>query len=180
MSKRDIIACLIAARGAVRRSRNAVACIALTAVADGVLAADAAAPVALATSVEKVVTTHAPDGSTRTALVAGADLLSGDEVVYSVVFTNTSPSALDHLRVTTPIPAELRYVKGSAAAPGGRALYSVDGGETFGAPPELLVVDETGTRRAAEESDYTHLRWVIEAPLATGARGFARFRAIVR
>jgi hypothetical protein len=28
--------------------------------------------------------------------------------------------------------------------------------------------------------DYTHIRWILRAPLEAGARGFTRFGAIVR
>jgi len=35
-------------------------------------------------------------------------------------------------------------------------------------------------RRTADASDYTHIRWVLKAPLDAGAKGFARFSAVVR
>jgi hypothetical protein len=59
-------------------------------------------------------------------------------------------------------------------------LFSVDGGETFGLPNELAVADGDEARRAAAVADYTHVRWVLTAPLAARATGFARFRAELR
>jgi hypothetical protein len=59
-------------------------------------------------------------------------------------------------------------------------LYSVDGGATYGQPNELGIVTAEGLRRAATAADYTHVRWLIKAPLAAGARAFVRFRATVR
>jgi hypothetical protein len=47
-------------------------------------------------------------------------------------------------------------------------------------PNELGVVAADGARRAATAADYTHVRWLIKAPLAPGARAFVRFRATVR
>ena len=59
-------------------------------------------------------------------------------------------------------------------------LYSVDGGRTFGQPRELYVGVAEGSRRLAAADDYTHIRWLLRAPLAPGAKGFARFRAVLR
>ncbi len=57
-------------------------------------------------------------------------------------------------------------------------LFSVDGGRTYGAPKELTVKAADGSQRTADAADYTHIRWVLKAPLDAGAKGFARFRAV--
>jgi uncharacterized repeat protein (TIGR01451 family) len=134
----------------------------------------------LHTVVEKVVEVEQPDGSTKTELTAGAPILPGDEVVYTVTFVNVSAGPADHVRITAPIPPELRCLADTAFAPGADTLYSVDGGATFGRPEELHVTGPDGSRRAATAADYTHVRWVFNAPLDAGATGFARFRAVVR
>jgi len=43
-----------------------------------------------------------------------------------------------------------------------------------------VVTAGDGSQRAAEAGDYTHIRWVLKSPLDAGAKGFARFRAVVR
>jgi uncharacterized repeat protein (TIGR01451 family) len=106
--------------------------------------------------------------------------LSGDEVVYTIAFTNVSTTPAQNIRISTPIPPTMRYFAGTAAAPGSKVLYSVDGGRTYGAPAELFVAAPDGATHSAEAADYTHVRWVLDAPLDAGAKGFARFRAIVR
>lgn len=104
----------------------------------------------------------------------------GDELVLTVTFANVSAHSLDGVRITQPIPPNMRYVDGSAIGPGSEVLYSVDGGLTYGQPNELKVAAADGARRAATADDYTHVRWLLKAPLEAGARGFARFRAIAR
>jgi uncharacterized repeat protein (TIGR01451 family) len=130
--------------------------------------------------VEKVVETDQGDGATKTDLVPVEVALPGDEVVYTVTFSNVSTQPADNVRITNPIPSEMRYLANTAFGPGSNVLYSVDGGLTYGAPKELAVTADDGSRRAADASDYTHIRWVLNAPLDAGAKGFARFRAVVR
>ncbi len=134
----------------------------------------------LATVVEKVVEVKQQDGASKTELVPVDVALPGDEVVYTVSFKNVSKQAADNIRITNPIPSEMRYLPNSAFGPGSEVLYSVDGGLTYGSPKELTVAADSGGRRTADASDYTHIRWVLKAPLDAGAKGFARFRAVVR
>jgi len=104
----------------------------------------------------------------------------GDELVVTVTFANVSAETLDGVKITQPIPPNMRYVDGSAIGPGAEVLYSVDGGVTYGQPNELTVVAADGVHHAATADEYTHVRWLLKGPLEAGARGFARFRAIVR
>jgi uncharacterized repeat protein (TIGR01451 family) len=134
----------------------------------------------LSTLVEKVVEVTQGDGATKTELVPVEVALPGDEVVYTVTFSNVSKQPADNIRITNPIPSEMRYLANTAFGPGSNVLYSVDGGLTYGAPKELTVMADDGSQRAADASDYTHIRWVLDAPLDSGAKGFARFRAVVR
>ena len=143
--------------------------------------ARARAGLELATRVEKIVAGAGADkADARPRLVAADDLSPGDELVVTVTFLNTTQHALDGLRITQPIPPSMRYVEGSGVGPGSLVLYSVDGGATYGQPSELALVAADGVRRAATAADYTHVRWLIKAPLAAGARAFVRFRATVR
>ena len=139
------------------------------------------AGIELATRVEKIVAVVATDpDAPRTQLVSARGASPGDELVVTVTFTNVTTEAIDGVRITQPIPANMRYVENSAIGPGSEVLYSVDGGATYGQPNELRVVAADGARRAATPDDYTHIRWLLKAPLEAGARGFARLRAIVR
>ena len=134
----------------------------------------------LSTVVEKVVEVKQADGATKTDLVPVDVALPGDELIYTVRFTNVSKQVADNIRITNPIPGEMRYLANTAFGPGSDVLYSVDGGRTYGAPKELTVKADDGSQRTADAGEYTHVRWVLKAPLDAGAKGFARFRAVVR
>ena len=113
---------------------------------------------------------------------AATDLLASqaDQLIVSVRFTNSSDRILDSIRITSPIPPDLRYLPNSASGPGADVLFSVDNGRSFGGPEELTLQDSDGNVRVADPADYTHVRWVLRAPLDAGASGVARFRAVPR
>ena len=144
-----------------------------------VLSAQETGSLELMTTVEKVVETTTPDGETRTELASVETAVPGDEVVYTVTFTNIGEDSADNIRITNPIPEEMRYVPGSAFGPGTDILYSIDG-QRYAFPEELIVSTADGSERQATPEDYTHIRWILNAPLDVGARGFARFRAVLR
>jgi uncharacterized repeat protein (TIGR01451 family) len=159
----------------------AVAIFALAAAASAQLpSARTRAGLELATRVEKIVAGSADKAEARTKLVPADELAPGDELVITVTFLNTTQHALDGVRITQAIPPSMRYVQGSGVGPGSEVLYSVDGGATYGQPNELGVVTAGNVRHVATADEYTHVRWLIKAPLAAGARAFVRFRATVR
>ena len=133
----------------------------------------------VATTAEKEQLVTGADGAVSKRLVPVDTAVPGDEIIYTVTFTNISNERADNVRVTNPIPAEMAFIPGSAFGPGTDISYSVDGGASFAAADQLLVATEEGDRPAMA-SDYTHIRWVMQQPLDAGARGFARYRAKLR
>lgn len=129
--------------------------------------------------VEGLAAREDEDGTARFDVLTLSDSVTADEFVYSVRFENLGPQPVDGVRVTAAVPPSLHYVADSAVGPGSLALFSVDDGLTFGAPSELVVV-ENEQLRAAEPGDYTHIRWILAVPLESGATGFVRFRAARR
>jgi uncharacterized repeat protein (TIGR01451 family) len=134
----------------------------------------------VSTVVEKIVKGSRENGDERPKLVPLDGENAGDEVVFTIVFENASGRSVDNVRITNPIPPRMRYLEDSAFGPGADVLYSVDGGTTYGKPSELFVATEEGVSHIAAATDYTHIRWLLKAPLEAGAKGFARFRAVVR
>ncbi len=134
----------------------------------------------LKTIVQKVVTTTDASGEVKTELVPVDVAVPGDEVVYTVTFVNVGEHSADHILITNPIPREMRYVGGSAFGPGTKIVYSADGGVSYGEPEALRVVATDGSAHIASADEYTHIRWQLTSPLDVGAKGFARFRAVVR
>jgi hypothetical protein len=128
----------------------------------------------LSSTLERIAA--APDGADAPAETAE----TADEVIVSVRFTNATSEIIDSIRITSPVPPDLKYVPQSASGPGSDVLFSVDHGMSFGRPDELTAVYPDGSVRSADPADYTHVRWTLRAPLDAGATGIARFRAVPR
>lgn len=128
------------------------------------------------TIVQKVEVTVTDTGETERRLVPAATVVPGDDVVYTITFTNTSDEIAENIVITNPLAGELTYVEGSAFGPGTTIEFSVDGGVSYAAASELTVSEDDEVRPARPE-DFTHIRWVMQADLQVGAQGLARFRA---
>jgi hypothetical protein len=134
----------------------------------------------VSSALERIVEGAADPHGRDVQITSGTVASHADQLIVSVRFANVSPSVLDTVRITSPIPADVKYVAGSASGPGSEVLFSVDNGRTFGRPAELTMPVSSGGTRAADAADYTHVRWVLTAPLDAGATGVARFRAVPR
>jgi uncharacterized repeat protein (TIGR01451 family) len=167
--------------GVARRALVACAGVLLVSVCAPALAqfADWAADkgIRLEPLLEKVVESKGPDGAVHYELAPGVVTAGGEQFVLTLRFTNTTGATVDAVRITSAIPAGLRYVAGSATGPGGLVLFSVDGGRTFGTERELAARVGSPESGSGEPDVYTHVRWVLEAPLEAGATGFVRLRA---
>lgn len=128
------------------------------------------------TTVQKEEVVRDAEGEETKQLVAAEKVVPGDEVIYTVRFSNLGSEPAENVVITNPLPAELSYVMGSAAGPGTRIEFSADGGTTYGDPGSLRVAEASGERPARAE-DFTHIRWVMQTPLPPGAEGVATFRA---
>lgn len=110
-------------------------------------------------------------------------IVPGDEVTYTLSYTNKTGKPVTDVAVTNPVPKHTRYKEGTAAGDNAVVAFSVDGGKTYAAPDQLTVVikDKSGKDipRPAVAQDYTHIRWVIKQTIAPGQSGSVRFRAVV-
>lgn len=131
------------------------------------------------TTVQKEVVTTTENGDIKKSLVSADAVAPGEKVFYTITFRNVGSESADNVVITNPIAESLFYVDGSAFGPGSDIEFSVDGGQTFGSADELTVTDN-GETRAADGSDFTHVRWVMKNNLAAGAQGTARFAAILQ
>ncbi|MCZ6772860.1 MAG: hypothetical protein O7G83_12920 [Proteobacteria bacterium] len=128
------------------------------------------------TVVQKEEVTVSASGETERRLVPAATVVPGDDVIYTITFTNTSEESADNIVITNPLAGELTYVAGSAFGPGTTIEFSVDGGISYAAADELTITED-GEVRPAQPDDFTHIRWVMQNELQAGAQGLARFRA---
>ncbi len=148
----------------------------LTGFSAGLVTAQESGHLNVRTVVQKEEKIVADSGETERRLVPADTVLPGDDVIYTITFTNVSDESAENVIITNPISDDLTYIEGSAFAPGTLIEFSVDGGTSFAAAAELTVADN-GIRRPAEAEDFTHVRWTMQNHLEAGAQGMARFRA---
>lgn len=99
----------------------------------------------------------------------------GEIIYYTVRIENPGASVLRDVEVTTPIPRNTSYVKGTAVVTGGTVTVSADGRQFM--PEGRLTTPDGAVVLAAR---YTHLRWRLPYPLTPGAVVLARFQAVFR
>ena len=127
--------------------------------------------------VEKDVEVINEAGVPETRRVEAGKVIPGDEVIYSIYYTNSGKEPADKVNITNPIPEHMLYRSGSALGADTTITFSVDGGETYDAMGNLKVTDANGKERPAETRDLTHIRWTLEKSLPHGSEGFVSFRA---
>lgn len=142
----------------------------------GIASAQTSGHLNVTTTVQKEEVTIDDAGKRSTQLVDASKVVPGDEVIYTVTFSNIGDEPAENVVITNPLPEQLTYVDGSAFGPGAEIVFSVDGGKTFGNRADL-VVTEDGVPRSATADDFTHIRWVMANDIPAGSQGMPRFRA---
>jgi uncharacterized repeat protein (TIGR01451 family) len=156
--------------GAILKLITAIFVVALPSAA---LAADA---VALSSTVFVERESRDADGRIKTELAAPKLVTPGDRLVFILNYRNVGAEPATNFVVTNPLPEAVAFV----GTPDERALFSVDGGRSWGALATLTIREKDGQLRSARPSDVTHIRWTLQKPLAAGAAGKLSFRGIVR
>jgi len=119
------------------------------------------------------------NGAEQSRLVEATNVVPGEEVLFTITYTNIGDQAAEAVNITNPVPDHMIYVDDSASGDSTSITFSVDGGESFAAPQDLLVTDALAAPRPAIAKDYTHVRWVIARDVAAGASGTVQFTAVV-
>lgn len=138
-------------------------------------ASAAEAQVRLENTIKKVETFVNEAGDVERRLVDANSVVPGDELQYTVRFTNegTLPVDAGTIVITDAIPAHTEYLEGTAFGAGTEVMFSVDG-EAFGQPDELNVVKE-GAEMIASARDYRSIRWTFAPALEPGETGHVSF-----
>ena len=108
----------------------------------------------------------------------------GDVLTYTLRAENTGDSPAFDARIEDPIPDGTFLVTSSIPENDEAVTASIDGGESWRSFPVFVVAgaDDSGQpiyEQAAAES-YTHLRWLLDAPLPPGATKEVSFKVQVR
>lgn len=126
--------------------------------------------VTLETSVRKVETTLDGSGQVKRELLATDDVVPGEELRYSIRFTNESATPVDAERIviTNPIPEGTRYVAGSAGGDATAVAYSGDGDEFHSSETAISAAPGSGPAEADGDSHVHSLRWTYQRELGPG------------
>ena len=152
----------------------------LTLLALAVLAAagPAWAEVTLTPEVQKVETFVDDEGNAQRRLVDADSVVPGDELRYTIRFSNAGSASVDagSIVITNPLPEDTEYLDGTAFGAGTNITFSTDAGASFGLPEQLTVVREDSVSPvAAEARDYTTIRWEFTPELAPGESSYVSF-----
>ena len=85
-----------------------------------------------------------------------------DVLRYTISSENAGEMPAENLMITQPIPDQMTYVLATATGNDSATItYSIDGGESFVAEPQVEVVQEDGTvtLEPAPAEAYTDIRW---------------------
>jgi len=128
---------------------------------------------------EQWVSVTDENGVEQSQLVEAARVLPGEELLFTVTYTNVGEQPAENITITNPVPEHMDYVVQSATGEDADITFSVDGGESFGEAQELAITDAQGSKRPAAAEDYTHIRWVVGSDVAPGTSGKVQFTAKV-
>jgi uncharacterized repeat protein (TIGR01451 family) len=151
--------------------RTSLAILALVAPAEA-LAAD---PVSLTTKVMVEHVKRDTAGHPQKVLEEARKVVPGEALVFEFSYRNGGAKPATGFVITDPLPANVAFAGNET--PG--AVYSVDGGKSWGALATLRVPTAHGGARAATSADVNGIRWVFPAIPAGGA-GKVTFRGLVK
>ncbi|MDA1073350.1 MAG: hypothetical protein O3A63_01135, partial [Proteobacteria bacterium] len=108
------------------------------------LAGAAHAQIDLTNSVKKVVSSVGAGGDVLLELVPAESVVPGDELRYTITFTNSGTDLVDarSVVITNPIPENTVYLEGTAFGTGTQIVFSIDSGETFAGAEELSMIED--------------------------------------
>lgn len=133
------------------------------------------AQVQLDNTIKKVETFVNADGEVERRLVNASSVVPGDELQYTVRFTNSGENPVDagSIVITDVVPVHTEYLDGTAFGAGTDIWYSVDG-EMYAPPAELMVVVD-GAETLASAKEYRSIRWTFGPALEPGDSGYISF-----
>ena len=85
----------------------------------------------------------------------------GNVLRYTLTSESASQKAVKNFVATQPVPKQTTYILSSAKGSGATMTFSIDGGKSFVASPNVKVKLANGKEelRPAPATSYTHIRW---------------------
>ena len=138
--------------------------------------------VKIAVSAEKEIKSEEA-GKLRIKRVKADTVEPGETVYYTLKYENQGDEKATDVVVNNPIPEGTVYLTESTYGDGSTIHYSIDNGQTFKKPEDLIVSytthDGKKMTRRAYASEYTHIQWVVGEVLS-GSSGVLGFQVQVK
>lgn len=144
----------------------------------GIAPAQAASLKAIQT-VEVATVSVDATGAESITFAPATDVEPGEQVRYSLAFTNDGETPAENVSLVMPVPTEVTLLEGSIAGAPSLVTFSADNGETFSARDATLVSSGETTRVATAE-EITHIQWSFSEPVEAGASGMISFMAVLK
>lgn len=129
--------------------------------------------------VERVTVTVDANGNEVRTYTIAEEVAPGDEVRYSLAYTNTGAEAAEAVSLVMPVPGAVTYIETSATGRADDLTFSADGGKTFAARSALMAY-EGDVERFATSADITHIKWAFSDPIAPAVSGTVSFSAVLK
>lgn len=124
-------------------------------------------PITISSQVNELIQQKDAQGQVQLVAIKPDSIVPGDRILYTTRFHNHGVEASDNITITNPIPQQVSYLAGSAQGKHCNIVFSADGGKSWGKPEQLRVQTADGQWRAAQASEYTHIRWQYQSALAS-------------
>ena len=144
----------------------------------GILRAQQQSSVELKSRAEVEITETNEKGETvvKRVEVGKSKIVPGVVLVYTTTYRNNGSKPAENIVITNPVPQHMNYIDKSAEGAGTKMDFSVDHGNTYGAPETLFVIDNQGNKQKATAADYTDIRWILLKSLPPGRGGSVSFK----
>ena len=129
--------------------------------------------------VDVVVENEKGEKEVKRVDAAKARILPGDEIFFSVRFSNAGTEPAEDIVITNPVPEHMILKPMTIHGENASVILSIDNGKSFDRQEALFVVEEDGTKRPPKPEEYTHIRWSFSKEIMPGEQGSVGFSAIV-
>ncbi len=129
--------------------------------------------------VDVVVENEKGEKEVKRVDAAKARILPGDEIFFSVRFSNTGKEPAGDIVITNAVPEHMVLKPLTIHGENTSVTLSIDSGKSFDRMEALFVVEQDGTKRPPKPEEYTHVRWSFSKEIMPGEQGSMGFSAIV-
>lgn len=112
--------------------------------------------------------------------ISTVNMLPGDTAVHTIVYENISDKATENISIINNVPGHMIYIKDSASGEDTEITFSINNGESYHRPEELIKKQLDGTERLALPEEYHSIRWLVKKSIEPGDKGTVTFKARVK